>query len=94
MKNASTDNNTTIARLFESLQNPKKRRASLSQEVGKHFAWHGPNHLSPALLPMNGALRFGCPLLMHFLDCHEKLICCLAELAMARPIKVPTENHG
>ena len=51
MNNASTGNNAIVARLFESLQNPKTAQASLSQEVGKHFAWHGPKPFKSCFTP-------------------------------------------
>ena len=42
MHNAISSNKITIASLFESLQDPGKACAALSQQVGDHFSWHGP----------------------------------------------------
>ena len=42
MHNAISSNKSTIASLFESLQDPEKAYAALSQQAGEHFSWHGP----------------------------------------------------
>ena len=42
MHNAISSNKSTIAVLFESLQDPEKAYAALSQQAGEHFSWHGP----------------------------------------------------
>ena len=42
MRDATSSNNSCIATLFESLQNPEKACAVMSQQAGEHFSWHGP----------------------------------------------------
>jgi hypothetical protein len=42
MQDATSSNNSCIATLFESLQNPEKACAVMSQQAGEHFSWHGP----------------------------------------------------
>lgn len=66
MKNASTGNNAIVARLFESLQNPKTAQASLSQEVGKHFAWHGPKPFKSCFTPDEWCSSFWLPFIDAF----------------------------
>jgi hypothetical protein len=77
MNNAVSSNKLTITRLFESLQDPQTAQAALAQQVGDHFAWHGPKPFkscsssedwySTFWLPFNDASR-GYP---------ETHICCL-----------------
>ena len=67
MKNAAPSNNSIITSLFESLQDPERAQTLLSQQVGEHFAWHGPKPFKPCFSSNEWCSTFWLPFIDAFL---------------------------